>query len=180
MLTVLANMLNALTCGALFTFLPLLLLSKGFSPSTLGVFGLGFSIGCFMGKIICGRLIDKYGSSTAFISSHAILSILLYFLIVNNHLNYVIFLSFTIGIVTKGSIPIVQTIATEFIPKSKYNDIFSINTFFRGIVMIITPLSFGLIAELFGIKSVFFIMSICSIVSIFPILLVNYFKKQLS
>lgn len=176
LLTIIANMLNVLSSGALFIFLPLLLLAKGFDPKILGGLGLGFSIGCFVGKIICGRLIDRYGSSRIFMASHAILTLLLWGLVSDISLSVVLALAFAIGFVTKGSVPTVQTILIEYIPSEYYKDIFSINTFFRGVIMIIIPFMYGLISEQYGITQIYVLMAVFSIVAIVPIFIITYCK----
>lgn len=176
LLTIIANMLNVLSSGALFIFLPLLLLAKGFDPNILGGLGLGFSIGCFVGKIICGRLIDRYGSSRIFMASHGILTLLLWGLVSDISLSVVLALAFAIGFVTKGSVPTVQTILIEYIPSEYYKDIFSINTFFRGVIMIIIPFMYGLISEQYGITQIYVLMAVFSIVAIVPIFIITYCK----
>lgn len=175
-LTIIANMLNVLSSGALFIFLPLLLLAKGFDPKILGGLGLGFSIGCFVGKIICGRLIDRYGSRKIFMVAHVLLTFLLWGLVCDNSLSVILLLAFAIGFVTKGSMPTVQTILIEYVPSAYYQDIFSINTFFRGIVMIIIPFMYGLISEYYGITQIYVLMAIFSVIAIFPIFIISFFK----
>ena len=172
-LTVVANMLNAISCGSLFAFLPLLLLSKGFAPQALAGFAFGFTLGCFVGKIACGRLIDRFGSQKTFIVAQLLLSVLLLLLLSGNNFYSIVALSLLIGIVTKGSVPIIQTLATEYIARDKYDDIFSINSFFRGAVLIIIPLLFGFLASVYGIHTIYMIMAIVSAIATLPILLVG-------
>jgi len=173
-LTVFANMLNTISCGSLFTFLPLLLLAKGFAPKALAGFAFGFSLGCFVGKVACGRLIDRFGSRSTFIGAQLLLSLLIVLLLIGDSFYYVITISLFIGIVTKGSVPVVQTLAAEYAAKDTYDDIFSINSFFRGVALIIIPLFFGFLASLHGIDSIYMIMAAVSIAAVLPIVAMRY------
>ena len=176
-LTVLANVLNTVSCGCLFAFLPLLLLSKGFPPKALAGFAFGFSIGCFVGKIACGRLIDRFGSRKVFMWAQGILSLLICLLLVGDSFYYVVCVSLLIGIVTKGSVPIVQTLATEYVTSDKYDDIFSINSFFRGTALIVIPLLFGFLASAYGINLIYMIMAVVSCIAVIPIIAMSHVKQ---
>ena len=70
-------------------------------------------------------------------------------------------------------LPIIQTLATEYIARDKYDDIFSINSFFRGAVLIIIPLLFGFLASVYGIHTIYMIMATVSAIATLPILLVG-------
>jgi MFS family permease len=151
----------------------LLLLSKGFAPKALAGFAFGFSLGCFVGKIACGRLIDRFGSRSTFIGAQLLLSLLIVLLLLGDSFYYVITISLFIGIVTKGSVPVVQTLATEYVARDFYDDIFSVNSFFRGIALIIIPLFFGFSASLYGIHSIYMIMAAVSITAVLPIVAIR-------
>lgn len=174
LLMVLANMFNTISCGSLFSFLPLLLLSKGFSPTTLAGFAFGFTSGCFIGKIACGRLIDRFGSQAIFVGAQLLLSVLIFLLICSSNLYGVIVISLAIGVVTKGSVPVVQTLATEHVDRKLYDDIFSINSFFRGAALIVTPMLFGFLASTYGIEMIYLFMAGASVVAIIPIIAMRF------
>ncbi len=167
---VLANMLNTISCGSLFTFLPLLLLSKGFEAQTLAGFAFGFSLGCFVGKIACGRLIDRFGSRKVFVVAQILLSLFIGFLLVSENFYFIVTASLLIGLVTKGSVPIAQTLATEHVQREQYDDVFSVNSLFRGGAMIGVPLLFGFLASILGIEAIYMVMAAVSIVAIVPII----------
>ncbi len=179
-LSVFANALNTLSCDRAFTFLPLLLIAKGVDPKIIGSFALGFTLGSFVGKMACGRVIDRFGTKNVFIGSSLVFAALLVILISDINLPTIIIVSGLIGVVTKGSSPVVQTIVTEHISdKSMYADIFSINNFCRGVVNIISPIIFGLVASAYGIETIYIIMIIASFFAIMPILQMLREEKKL-
>jgi hypothetical protein len=67
---------------------------------------------------------------------------------------------------------------TEFSPSSitepiknitSYDDIFSINSFLRGITNMLTPLLFGFIASIMNMESIYCIMAVVASVAVLPV-----------
>lgn len=173
-LAMLASILNAFSNDRIFTFLPLLLVAKGVDEKIIGSFALGFTLGSFLGKMACGRLIDKFGTRRVFIIAELALTALISILLFSTHLALIVFISLLIGIVTKGTVPIIQTIITEPAQGAQsYDDIFSINSFFRGITNIITPLLFGVIASAFSMETVYCLMAVVSAIAVVPVKLMD-------
>lgn len=169
-----ANVLDSFGSDQIFSFLPYLLFAKGIDPKVIGAFALAFTFGCFLGKVVCGRMVDLFGTRKVFVISEAIMAILLVILVLGQQLFIIVGASLLLGIVTKGTIPVVQTIITEPVrEKHKYDDIFAINTFFRGVTNMITPLLFGFIASSFGINWIYGIMVIAAVCAIIPVLMMD-------
>lgn len=81
------------------------------------------------------------------------------------------FFVFFIGLLTKGTVPVIQAIITvPFQDIGKYDKIFSINSFVRGMINIFTPLLFGFIASIWNINMVYIIMAIVSFWAVVPML----------
>lgn len=175
-LSILASALNAFSNEKIFTFLPMLIIFKGFDPAIIGTFAIGFTVGSFLGKLACGRLLDKYGPKSVFIVAEGLLSIFLLLIIFSNSLAFIMVIAFLVGILTKGTVPVIQAIITiPFQDIGEYDEIFSINSFVRGITNIITPLFLGFVAAIYNINIVYIIMAIVSLIAILPIL---YFKTS--
>lgn len=169
-----ANVLDGFASDQLFTFLPYLLFAKGIDPKIIGTFALAFTFGCVLGKVVCGRMVDLYGTRKVFVISEAIMAILLVILVLGYHLFIIVGASLLLGILTKGTIPAIQTIIAEPIrEKHNYDDIFAISSFARGTTNMITPLLFGYIASLFGINWIYGIMAIASVCATIPVLILN-------
>lgn len=170
-LPIIANLLDAFGSDQIFTFLPYLLFTKGIDPKIIGTFALAFTFGCFLGKIVCGRMVDLFGTRKIFIIAEAIMAVLLVILVLGHHVFTIVGTSFLLGIVTKGTIPVIQTIITEPIrEKHNYDDIFAISTFSRGTTNMLTPLLFGFIASLLGISWIYSIMAIAAVCAVIPVL----------
>ena len=173
-LAMLASMLNAFSNDRIFTFLPLLLVARGIEAKTIGSFALGFTIGSFVGKMACGRLIDIFGTRKIFITAGLALTLLLCALLSSTNLVLTILVSLAIGIVTKGTVPVIQTIITEPVRGAhNYESIFTVNSFGRGITNILTPLLFGGLASLCGMDAVYLLMAAVAALSIVPVVLMG-------
>lgn len=169
-LSMLASVLNAFSNERVFTFLPLLLLAKGIDPTVIGTFALGFTAGSFLGKMACGRFIDSFGSRKVFIFAELLLTVLLCILLATDSLALIVVIALVLGIVTKGTIPVVQTIIIEPVSKTRtFDDIFSINSFLRGITNMLTPLLFGLMASWWGMNVVYLLMALVAAVAVIPV-----------
>ena len=83
-------------------------------------------------------------------------------------------LALTIGIVTKGTVPVIQTIITEPVQGAQnYEAIFTVNSFGRGITNILTPTLFGGLAALWSMDAVYMLMAAVAALSIVPVMLMG-------
>lgn len=170
-LAIAASALNAFGNEKIFTFLPLLIVAKGFDPSIIGTFAVGFSVGSFLGKLACGRLLDQFGARVVFVAAEALLSVLLVFLVLAESLPMIIGAAFLIGILTKGTVPVMQAVITiPFQKIGEYDEIFSLNSFLRGVITMGTPLLFGWLASLWNVGVVYLLMAVASLCSVVPLL----------
>lgn len=170
-LAMFANILNAFSNDRVFTFLPFLLLAKGMDPNTVASFALGFSLGSFFGKMACGRFVDRFGTRKVFIITQILLAMLLGVLLAAESLGSVIAIALLLGIVTKGSVPVIQTIITEPVRNpARYDDVFSINSFLRGLTNMLTPLLFGFMASAWSVQTGYVLMAAVAVAGILPVL----------
>lgn len=154
--TVVANILDGFSGDQIFAFLPFLLFAKGMDPKVIGSFTLAFTVGCFAGKMACGRLVGIFGSRKVFITSKLLMSVLLAVLVTAQGLPVIIVTSILLGIVTKGTVPVLQTLLVEPVTDPQaYDDLFAVNTFARGSTNILTPLLFGFIASAFSAEYIY-------------------------
>jgi len=173
-LAMLASVLNAFSNDRIFAFLPLLLLAKGIDPKIIGSFALGFTVGSFLGKMACGRFVDIFGPRRVFIVAELLLTFLLCMLIASDTLAVIVVIALLLGIVTKGTVPVIQTIITEPVrDAASYDDIFSINSFLRGITNMLTPLLFGLIADALNLNAIYAIMAVVAALAVIPVLMMQ-------
>ena len=169
-LSMLGSTLNACSNDRIFTFLPLLLLAKGIDPKIIGSFTLGFTLGSFIGKMACGRFVDIFGSRKVFIMAEFLLSGLLVALILAENIWVIIVLALALGIVTKGTVPVIQAIITEPVQDTgAYDDVFSINSLARGVTNMVTPLLFGLMASMWNMNLVYAFMALVAVIAAIPV-----------
>lgn len=169
-LSILASVLNACSNDRIFTFLPLLLLAKGIDPKIIGSFALGFTVGSFLGKMACGRFVDAFGSRKVFIAAEFLLTGLLVALIRAENIWFIVVLALALGIVTKGTVPVIQAIITGPVHDTgTYDDVFSINSLARGITNMATPLLFGLMASMWGMSVVYAFMALIAATAAIPV-----------
>ena len=173
-LAMLASTLNAFSNDRIFTFLPLLLVARGIDAKTIGSFALGFTLGSFAGKMACGRLIDMFGTRKIFIIAGISLTLLLCALLSSGNIVLTVLLALAIGIVTKGTVPVIQTIITEPVQGTQnYEAVFTVNSFGRGITNILTPVLFGGMASLWSMDAVYLLMAAVAALSIVPVVLMG-------
>lgn len=173
-LPIVAGVLDAFGSNQVFAFLPFLLFAKGFDPKIIGPLAFAFTSGCLLGKAALGRMVDKYGNRKIFAATEATMSALLGFLTWGSHPVVIVGTAFLLGIVTKGTVPVIQTIITGPVQKKhEYDDIFAIHSFSCGIANMISPLLFGFIASSAGINWSFALMAIAASCAVIPVLLMS-------
>jgi predicted MFS family arabinose efflux permease len=178
-LPMLSSTLNAFSSDRVFTFLPLLLFAKGIEPERMGSFALGFILGSCLGKMACGRLVDRFGTRPVFLASSLLMAVLLLVLVAVDDFFLIVVTALILGIVTRGAVPVVQTIITE--PESarhNYAEIFSMNNFFRGSINVLTPLLFGFVGAAFDMHWSFCIMAGGALLAAVPVLLIRQRPKD--
>ena len=169
-LAMLAVALNAFSNDRIFTFLPLLLMAKGIDPAIIGSFALGFSVGSFLGKLACGRFVDRFGSRRVFVIAQVLLAALLCVLLTTDALAAIVVIALLLGIVTKGTVPVIQAIITEPVPSTAYDDAFSVSSFLRGVINMLTPLLFGLLGSAWSMDAAYALMAVTALGGAVPIL----------
>jgi MFS family permease len=127
-----------------------------------------------VGKTVLGRMVDRFGTRRVFVLSELAMAALLVVLIMGSRVYTVVGVSLLLGIVTKGTVPVVTAIVTEPARrKSEYDHIFAVNSFTRGLVNMAAPLLFGLVASLAGIHWSFGIMAVAGVCAVLPVLLMD-------
>ena len=169
-LPILANSFDAFGSDRIFTFLPFLLLVKQIEPQQIGLFALLFTLSGLGGKMVCGRLVDRFGARPVFIAAESSMALLLGILVVATQPSLLMGIAFLLGIVTKGTVPAVQTIVANTVEDSaEYDDIFTLNNLSRGATNIVAPLVFGFIAAAHGVIWAYGVMGIAVCCAVLPI-----------
>lgn len=172
--TVGATVLDAFSGDQIFAFLPFLLFAKGLDPTVVGSFAIAFTVGCFAGKTACGRLVGLFGPRRVFTVSKAFMAGLLALLVTAQGLPLIIGASVALGAVTKGTVPVLQTLLVEPVTDpDAYDDLFAVSTFARGVTNILTPLLFGFVASAFSAASIYALMAVGAVIAALPVVLMG-------
>lgn len=170
-----ANVCDAFASGSLFIFLPFLLLKRGIEPALLGAFTAVFFIGTLSGKAVLGRLADKFGAVKVFILSELLMASFIFLLANATQTLIIIVCSVILGIFTKGTTPVLQTLIAETGEHhGNFEKIFSITIFLASIAMTAAPMMLGALSDTYGIVMAFNLIAAVALVGIIPIL---FFKR---
>lgn len=168
-MALLSSALDAFASDRLLVFLPFLLIAKGVDPAIIGTFAFGFTFGSLAGKFFAGRMVDRFGTRYVFIISESLMALLILLLLASHDLVWIISISLLLGAVTKGTIPIIQSIVIEPV-KEGFGDVITINTFMRSSMNTLTPMLFGFISAQAGIEAAYYVMSGAAALAVVPVI----------
>lgn len=169
LLAIIANFLDAVASNALFIFLPFLLIKRGVNPAFLGSFVAAFFIGNFLGKRMLGRFVDKVGNAKVFMVADFLMALFIFSLANSSSYILIIICSVILGIFTKGTIPVLQTMISESAEHhGDYEKTFAVSEMLGSTAESIAPVLLGFISDRLGIISAFNVMALFAILAIIP------------
>ena len=165
----LAGIADSFSSSSLYIFIPFLLIPKGISLVNTGYFNMIFFAGYMSGRLILGRLADRYGPPAVLIISEATMAVLIVMLIAITGKIAIVALVFMLGIFTRGTSPIIRAmIADSFDARISFHDAFSAYSFAtRSSTALCRPI-YGYLASFTGIASVFYMAAAVSTLAIYP------------
>lgn len=179
LIAIITSFIDSLASSSLFIFIPFLFVYRGASTALLGTLSGAFFIGNMLGKIVIGKLTDTIGSKKIFIISELLMSILLIVLSLLENIVLIAAVSILLGAVTKGTVPVINTLVAKAVPDRKLNEkAFGIVTFVNGVAAVIASILLGFIAQKFNITSVFTMCACFSFLAIFPLLLSKLITRE--
>ncbi len=168
-LTFAAAMLDSFASSPVFLFLPFLIFSKGITVPQYAIVTGFFFAGSLLGKFILGRGVDKVGNIKVFSVSECLMAVCLVLLTITNQFFALLVVCLLLGVFTRGTIPVIQTIISQIAHKKHYDKIYSLSEFFIAIASTLTILIMGIVAEKAGIPSVFYLSAIFAVVTLVPV-----------
>jgi MFS transporter, FSR family, fosmidomycin resistance protein len=169
LLASLTGVLDSFASSSLFVFLPFLLVAKGIDATILGSFTAAFFIGNFAGKTLLGRLVDKFGNIRVFVLSEIFMALLIIALAYTNAFIIIIAVSIVLGALTKGTVPVAQTLVSEAIEgHGSHEKAFGIHSLFVNIATTVAPILLGFISDRYGIINAFFVCAGIALLAILP------------
>ncbi len=163
-----SNMIDSSASNIVTIFYPFVILAKGVTPFMLGIMTGVYFIGGLCGKMVLGHGADKMKTSTLFITAELMMAILLVFLALSTNLYVLFMLSFFLGIFTKGTSSVVQTLISESAQEAHFEKVFSISETLSGVAAASAPLIAGVMADSFGVLSTLYLAAFVALLAIVP------------
>ncbi len=168
-MAVIAGGLDALASTSIFIFIPFLLVHRGVSTALLGALSGAFFIGNMLGKVLVGRVVDKFGCLRVFVVAEMAMAVLLFCLSHATATALIALFSILLGAVTKGTVPVINTMVSNAVPdRALYAKAFAIVSFVGGVAAVVAPFVYGLVAERCGIVAVFHLCACFALLAITP------------
>jgi len=164
-----AAALDSFASASLYIFLPFLLLKRGIDPALLGTFTAAFFAGNFFGKTLLGRLVDRLGNATVFIVADALMALFIFVLATATAAWLIIACSIVLGIFTKGTVPVLQTMMAEAVEHhGNYEKTFGLGALITGVAIAVAPIVLGIVSDHSGIVTAFTIMAATALLAVVP------------
>lgn len=175
---VITNFFDYFAGSSLVLFLPFLLLLRGIDPSLLGLFTAFFFIGNFAGKTILGRFVDRFTTTRVLVIAELCMASLIILLANATTVIFIILLAIFLGMFTKGTSPIVQTMISESADHhGNFEKTFGIASLVGSIATTLAPIVLGIISDMFGIVTAFIVMAGFALFAIIPAIAFHAAKK---
>ncbi len=152
------------------TFFPLLALEFGYSHATIGIVFSIHGLASVIIRFYLSTLIKWLGSHKLFLSSMFICGILFIFLPFISNLFLAIIIAFLLGMSVGIGQPLTISLTIESAIQGRVAEALGIRLTVNRLTQIITPITFGALANIIGLVSIFLISSIailfgCTILS---------------
>lgn len=117
-----------------------------------------------------GRLSDKHGAPIILVIAQVIMATLIVLLVVVNNFYLVSAILFILGVVTRGTSPIIRAMVGDSVDeKAAFNKAYSFYSFSVNSSSIASRPLFGFIAGILGISAVFYFAAFVSLLIVIPI-----------
>ena len=167
-----SGFIDALASSSLFVFIPFLFIHRGASTALLGSLSGAFFVGNMLGKVVLGRIADRLGSRKVFVLSELLMAGLLVALGAAKSLPALGVVSVLLGAVTKGTVPVLNTIIAASVPDRRlFDKAFGAGAFANGVAAVAAPLLFGWVIDERGIVAVFGVCAAFAVAAVVPVAL---------
>ena len=161
--------IDSLASSPIFVYLPFLLVKKGETPYELSIAMGSFFVGSLVGKTLLGRSVDKFGNVAVFIISELCMAVSILFIAHSNQFLLILFFAIMLGVFTKGTSPVVQTMFSQLSHKNHYHKVFAVSELVIGLSGVLAIVVMGIIADKAGIMWIFYLTAGLAVLAILPI-----------
>ena len=128
-----------------------------------------------------GKITDTLGCKRTFLISEILMALLLVMLASVSSILWMAFISILLGIVTKGTVPVINSLLAKSVPDPRLNEkAFGIIALISGIASVVAPVLYGFIAQRISIYAVFHLSAFFAILAICPIMISKYHTQRIS
>ena len=174
-----SGFIDALASSSLFVFIPFLYIHRGASTALLGSLSGAFFVGNMLGKVVLGRIADRLGSRKVFVLSELLMAGLLVALGAAKSLPALVVVSVLLGAVTKGTVPVLNTIIAASVPDRRlFDKAFGAGAFANGVAAAAAPLLFGWVIDERGIVAVFGVCAAFAVAAVLPVALEALLERR--
>jgi MFS family permease len=166
-----SGMFDSFSGSSLFIFLPFLLISKNIDIKITGIFTAIFFIGYFTGRLLLGRLGDTHDKAKVLIFAQICMALLITSLVFVNMVWLIAIVLFLLGIVTRGTAPLIKAMVADAIKIDHFEKGYSLySSMSRSSSSISRPV-YSFIGSTFGLGSIFYFSGIIALITIVPAML---------
>ena len=135
-----------------------------------------FFIGNYLGKMVCGRIVELKGVKKVFLVAELLLALTVFSLAFIGNIYLLIGLLIFMGILSKGTVPVLSTFLADTAKDMKVNidGIYSFYSVLYNGAETVSPLVLGVAAAAWGIEKMFII---CAAVSFVTFILGIFLKE---
>lgn len=164
-----SGMFDSFASSSLFIFLPFIFLAKGIDLAVLGLVTSTFFVGNIAGKYVLGKLVDRFGNVKIFVTAELCMAVSIILFTYSVNYVFLILSSVILGALTKGTVPVLQTMVAESIEDKPYFDhAYGVSALLMGGAATAAPLVLGLISDVYGIYVAFYTSALFALLAIIP------------
>jgi MFS family permease len=160
----LAGLCYAVVEASIGSFLSLYLDNLGFKGASLGMAFTFFAVGGIVSPFPAGKAADRFGKIPSLYALGAVLAATTFSFTITANYYIILLLCFSVGVVAGGLYPIALALIGDLIPPQQMGTANSTFSFLYGVGSITGPAFTGWVARLFGMKCLFYPMTIASLV----------------
>jgi len=153
------------------SFLSLYLDYLGFKGAALGLAFTFFALGGIVSPYPAGKIADRIGKKLSLYILGILLSLITFCLNLTSDYIAIVALIFGVGIVAGGLYPIALSLIGELIPPDRMGTANSTFSFLYGVGSILGPVFTGWVVRIFGMKYLFYPMTVAAVIFVFVALM---------
>jgi MFS family permease len=160
----LAGLCYAVVEAAIGSFLSLYLDDLGFKGAALGMAFTFFAVGGIVSPFPAGKVADRFGKTPSLYVLGALLAVTTFSFTITANYFVILLLCFSVGVVAGGLYPIALSLIGDLVPPQQMGTANSTFSFLYGVGSVAGPACTGWAVRLFGMNSIFYPMTIASLV----------------